>query len=105
MRIGQKRGGSCAINKIQIKCCACGSTVLLRKTDTIQLVALIYKAEWNAPTWKMPQDNTKRAVAIVCDKCHREGRTPKEAIEIDVNHGGKVSFHALEELKRTETIA
>ncbi len=89
--------------EINAKCCACGNPVLLRKADTIQLVALNYKAEWDVPTWKIPPDNARRAVAIVCDKCHREGRHP--ALEIDINRGGKVCFHSLEKLERTGAFA
>lgn len=83
--------------KEKIKCCACGGS--LADSKEINIMLLMKEAEWKHPTWgNIILRIQGFASAILCDKCLKEGKKPKWAIEW--NQKTLVAkYHPIEELK------
>jgi len=86
--------------KKNVKCCACGNS--LEDSKFINGVALNKLAIWKYPVWNnlLVQDKypESRAVAILCDKCVEERKTPRFAVEWDTEHN-IITYHDIKQLK------
>ena len=86
--------------KKNVKCCACGNS--LEDSKFINGVALNKLATWKYPVWSniLVQDKypESRAVAILCDKCVEERKTPRFAVEWDTEHN-IITYHDIKQLK------
>jgi hypothetical protein len=83
-----------------VRCCSCGKP--LKKSKHINFVCLDKLATWNYPTWgnilvkeKYPEP---RASAVICDKCLKEKRIIKYAVEWS-RETGEVKYHPVSELR------
>jgi len=66
--------------KEKIKCCACGGS--LADSKEINVMCLMKEAKWKYPTWgNVILRVYGFASAILCDKCLKERKKPKWAIE------------------------
>ncbi len=82
------------------KCCACGGPLVQDDTDTFKIVMLNYRAAWKNPTWAIPSDDTRKAVAAICEACFRENNPAVEAIEIETNnHEIELKYHEVGNLE------
>ena len=86
--------------KANVRCCSCGGS--LQDSGYINVVCLNKLATWDYPRWGnilvMDKYPTNRASAILCDRCIRERRTAKHAIEWDSEHT-YVRYHRVENLE------
>jgi len=84
--------------KEKIKCCACGGS--LADSKDINIICLMKEAEWPHPTWGnvLLQIPPSFASAILCDKCIKERKKPKWAIEWD-QRTLETKYHLVEKLK------
>jgi len=83
-----------------VKCCSCGES--LRSSRHINVVCLDKEATWKYPSWGnvlvMNKYPMNRASAILCDRCIKENREAKYAIEWDNEHT-YVRYHLVKKLK------
>ena len=86
--------------KANVRCCSCRGS--LQVSRHINGVCLDKLATWEIPRWgnilvigKYPMN---RASAILCDRCIREHREIKYAVEWD-NERTYVRYHKVEDLK------
>jgi len=83
--------------KEKIKCCSCGGS--LADSETINTVCLMKEAEWSHPTWGSTALSVYGfATAIICDKCLKEKKKPKWAVEWD-QRTLAAKYHPVEKLK------
>jgi len=65
--------------RVKIKCCACGGSL---ENSRINVVCLMKEAEWMYPVWgNILLGVLGFASAIMCDKCIKEGKQAKFALE------------------------
>lgn len=80
----------------KVKCCVCGGS--LRDSETINLVCLMKEAEWKHPCWgNFLLGLMGFASAVVCDKCVKENKEPKYAVEWN-NDVSVVRYHLVDKL-------
>lgn len=83
--------------KEKIKCCTCGGS--LADSKEINTICLMKEAEWKQPTWgSIILGIHGFAAAIICDKCLKEGKKPKWAIEWNQKTLA-IKYHPVEKLK------
>jgi len=81
----------------KVKCCACEGS--LKNSPHINLVSLMKVATWKFPVWgNLLIRVWGLAVAVLCDKCVKEKRTPKYAVEWN-DDLSVVKYHPVESLK------
>ena len=78
-----------------VKCCYCGGSL---KNSRINMVCLMKEARWKYPCWgNVLLKVWGFASAVLCDKCVKEERKPKYAVEWDKNRG-VVKYHPVKDL-------
>jgi len=91
--------------KDTVRCCACGGP--LQDSRHINIVCLDKLATWKYPNWGnvlvMDKYPMKRASAILCDRCVKENREAKYAIEWDNEHT-YARYHKVKNLKNLPRI-
>lgn len=80
----------------RVKCCACEGSMA---KGHINFIGLDRKATWKYPMWSnvLSSNRTPRASAIICDKCVKEHKLPKYAVDID---GEIVRYHKVKGLEK-----
>lgn len=82
--------------KAKLKCCACEGT--LKDSELINMIGLMKVAKWKMPHWGNATLRVWRlAMAVVCDRCVKEKKQPKFAVEWD-NIGVDIKYHPVDEL-------
>jgi len=82
--------------KAKGKCCACGKP--LRNSEHINIIALDRRATWEHPRWgNVLLKLDGYAVAFLCDKCVKQGKCPKYAVEFK---GNEIIYHKIDELEK-----
>ena len=80
----------------KVKCCACGGS--LKGSQQINLMCLMKEAEWEYPCWGNFLLRVHGfASAVLCDKCVKENKKVKFAVEWDKNHE-IVKYHPVKDL-------
>lgn len=83
--------------KKKSKCCACGGS--LADSKRLNLVALTKEADWPWPVWgNYLLGLMGLAVAVFCDKCIKEKKEAKFAVEWNAKTGA-ITYHPVEELE------
>jgi len=85
--------------KVKVKCCACGGS--LENSENINFICLMKEAVWEHPCWGnilLRLWPPCFASAIVCDKCLRENKKVKFALEWNLDLS-VVKYHTVEDLK------
>jgi len=83
--------------RLKVKCCCCEGS--LKSSKRINLVGLMKEAQWAFPVWgNLLLGIMGFANAVICDKCLKEKKKPKFAVEWteDLN---VVKYHSVEELR------
>lgn len=83
--------------RAKVKCCSCEGSLL--DSRRVNMILLMKEAEWEWPCW----GNVLLGVwgfagAVVCEKCLREKKKPKFAVEWNEDFS-IVKYHPVEQLK------
>lgn len=83
--------------RAKVKCCACGGS--LKDSQNINMVCLMKETKWKYPCWgNFLLGVLGFASALLCDKCVKENRKAKFAVEWDKDRG-LVKYHLVEKLR------
>lgn len=81
----------------KVKCCFCGGS--MQNSHYVNVILLTKLAEWENPCWgNFLIGVSGLASAILCDKCKKEGKKPKYALEWSKDLS-TIKYHPVENLK------
>jgi len=81
----------------KVRCCACGGS--LKNNYNINMVCLMKEAQWKYPAWgNILLKVWGFAGAVVCDKCLKENKPIKFAVEWTQDLSN-VKYHPVEKLR------
>jgi len=83
--------------RAKVKCCSCEGSLL--DSSRVNMILLMKEAEWQHPCWgNILLGVWGFASAVVCEKCLREKKEPKFAVEWNKDLS-IVKYHPVEQLK------